>query len=316
MQQRLKKWRRFAFSRLLRLVLVLAALVVVTFGMVQVVPGDPARTIAGAQADQAAVDSARKEFGLDQPVLTQFGNYVSGLARGSLGKSFESRSPVTTVISEKIGPTAQLAIGGLLIIVFIGVPVGLIGGAASRTGKPWVEVLFSAVTGAFAAVPHYLTATFLVFLFAVTWQIFPVAGAGSLLAVVLPAIAIAVRPATMVSRVVRVRTLEVLEQPYVRTARSKRLKPMKLYFRHVLPNAVTTALALGGTLFAGLIGGAIIVEQVFARPGLGTSLVNGILIGDYPVVQGIVLVLGVSVVLVNTFVDVILAILDPQTLET
>ena len=117
----------------------------------------------------------------------------------------------------------------------------------------------------------------------------------------------------MVARVIRVRTLEVLEQPYTRTARSKRLKPWKIYVRHVLPNSVTAGLALGGALFAGLIGGAVVVEIVFARPGLGTELVQSVLSGDYPVVQGIVLVLGTSVVTVNAAVDLALAALDPQS---
>lgn len=294
--------------------IVLIALVIATFLMVQLVPGDPARVMAGVQADPAAVEQVRHDLGLDRPLRSQFGSYVSGLVRLDMGTSFKTRQPVRQLISEQIGPTGQLVALGTLTIIIVGVPMGLIGGVFSR-GRKWVEVAFSAGTGTIAAVPHYLTATFLAFLFAVTWRLFPVAGSNSWDAAVLPSIAIAVGPAAIVARVMRVRTLEVLEQPYVRTARSKRLGPWKLYVKHVLPNALTTVVGLAGVLFAGLIGGAIIVEQVFARRGLGTVLVRSILSGDYPVVQGVVLLLGVSVVVINALMDAVLAMIDPQTLE-
>lgn len=306
---------RFILDRLLRLVVVLVSIVFLTFAMVHLVPGDPARAIAGAQADEVAVQLARQEFGLDQSLGRQFMDYATGLTTGDLGTSFKTRQPVTDVISDKIGATASLAGLALLIIAFGGVTIGLVAGVASQGSRAGVEAIFSSVTGALSAMPHYLTATFLVFLFGVTWQIFPVAGAVGFSALVLPAVAIALRPAMMVARVIRVRTLEVLEQPYIRTARSKRLSSVRIHLRHVLPNAVTAGLALGGVLFASLIGGAVVVEMVFARPGLGTELVRGVISGDYPVVQGITLVLGCSVVIVNTLVDLTVAALDPQTTE-
>lgn len=306
---------RFLLDRLLRLVMVLVAIVIITFAMVHLVPGDPARAIAGGQADEAAVQLARQEFGLDRSLGRQFADYATGLAAGDLGTSFKTRQPVTDLISDKVGATAALAGAALLIIALGGVVIGLAAGVASQGGRSGVEVLFSSVTGALSAMPHYLTATFLVFLFGVTWQVFPVAGAVGASALVLPAIAIALRPTMMVARVIRVRTLEVLEQPYIRTARSKRLSATRIHLRHVLPNALTAGLALGGVLFASLIGGAVVVEMVFARPGLGTELVRGVISGDYPVVQGITLVLGCSVVVVNTVVDLAIAALDPQTME-
>ncbi len=309
------KWRRFLLVRSARLVAVLAALVVLTFLMVHLVPGDPARAIAGTNATEAAVKQTRQELGLERSLPRQFQHYVSDLSHGSLGQSYKTRESVNAVIADRIGPTAQLAVFGMVLICVIGIPLGLIGAVLTRSGGRGFEVGFSAGTGAMAAVPHYLTATFLVFLFAVTWQLLPVAGAATLSAAVLPAIAIALRPAAMVARIVRVRTLEVLEQPYARAARSKRLSAATFYGRHIFPNAMTSTFALAGVLFASLVGGAVVVEQVFARPGLGTTLVRSVLVGDYPVVQGITLLLGVTVVVVNALADVLLAIVDPQTLE-
>ncbi|GAA2073470.1 ABC transporter permease [Aeromicrobium halocynthiae] len=309
------KWRMFLRARLARLAYVLTAITVLTFLMVHLAPGDPARLVAGMDADDNAVEVARQNLGLDRSLPAQFVSYVGGLFRGDLGTSFATRQPVTAEIAQKIGPTMELALIGMVLILLVGIPLGLLGAVSTRKGGRTFEVLFSSGTGAMAAIPQYLVATFLAFLFAVTWQIFPVAGAGAISAAILPAVAIAVRPAAAIARLVRVRTLEVLETPYVRTARSKRLPAWKLYGWHVFPNAITTMLAMGGVLFASLIGGAVIVEQVFARPGLGTALVNGVLLGDYPVVQGIVLLLGFSVVLVNALVDILLGVVDPRTME-
>lgn len=303
-------------KRLLRLGVVLAAAVVITFAMVHLVPGDPARSIAGPQADQATVDAAREQFGLDQPIAVQFKDYVAGLLHGDLGTSFKSREPVADVISANIGPTAQLAAAAMIVIVVGGIALGLLVGWATQNGRRRIESLFSAASGALVSFPSYLTATFLVFLFAVTWPLFPVAGAIGVESLVLPAIALALSPTMVVARIVRVRTAEVAEQPYIRTARSKRLSETRIYVRHVLPNTLPAALAICGVLFASILGGAVIVETVFARPGLGSALVSSVIVGDYPVVQGVTIVFGVAIVLVNLVVDLLIPVVDPQTRGT
>lgn len=310
-----RKWTRFVVRRSLRLVLVLASIVVVTFALIHVVPGDPARAIAGAHADPAAVERAHARLGLDQPILTQLGDYVSGLAHLDLGDSYVTKEPVTKVIADRAGATAEIAILGFAIVFMFGLPLGLAAGVLSEHGLRRFEVGFSGISGVMASLPDYLIATVLAFVFAVTLHWLPVAGAATLAAAILPAIAISVRPSAMVARLVRVQTQEVLQQDYIRAARSKRLPTRVLLARHVLPNSLTAALSIGGIVFAGLIGGAIVVEQVFARPGLGTELVQSILVKDYPVVQGITLVLGVTVVLVNAAMDIVMALVDPRTLE-
>lgn len=302
-------------TRLIRLVFVLAAVVVLTFSMVHLIPGDPARAIAGAHADQSAIEIARQQFGLDKPILEQFTNYIGGLLQGDLGVSFKTKQPVADIIAQKIGPTLSLALFAIVLIAVFGVLIGLVSGIISQRQNASFDAFFSGVTGALSAMPHYLTATFLVFLFAVMWKIFPVAGAEDFRALILPGIAVALRPIMMVARVIKVRTTEVLELSFVRTAWSKRIPSGQVYVKHVLPNAAPAGLALGGTLFASLIGGAVVVEIVFARPGLGSELIKSVITGDYPVVQGITLVLGSAVVIVNLVVDVLMRVLDPQSKE-
>lgn len=308
-------WLRFLLNRALRLAVVVVALLVATFLILQLVPGDPARRLAGLNADQAAIDRVRHDLRLDQSLLNQFVHYISGLFRGDMGVSFLNDQPVVSVIGDRIGATGELALFALAIIVLVGVPLGLLGAVLTQSGGRFAELMFSAGTGFLSALPQYLTATVLAFVFAVTWQVLPVAGADSWSAVILPGIAIALRPTTVIARLVRVRTLEVLEAPYIRTARAKHLSAAAFYGRHVFPNAVTTVIAITGALFAGLIGGAVIVEQVFARPGLGSTLVQAVLMGDYPVVQGITLVFGLAVVTVNAVADIAMGIVDPRTLE-
>lgn len=310
----MQHWKVIA-GRGTRLVIVLLSVVILTFSMVHLIPGDPARTIAGAQADQSAVDIVRKEFGLDRPLFEQFASYVGGIFQGDFGMSFKTRQPVADIIAQKLAPTLSLTLASVILIALFGVIFGLVSGIVSARQRPGFDIAFSSITGALAAMPHYLTATFLVFLFAVSWKVFPVAGADGLKALILPAIAVSLRPTMMVARVIRVRTLEVLEQSYVRTAWSKRTKPSRVYLRHMLPNAAPAGLALGGTLFASLVGGAVVVEIVFARPGLGTELIQSVISGDYPVVQGITLVLGASVVIVNMLIDVLIGVFDPQAKE-
>ncbi len=309
-----RRWVTLITHRIIRLVVVLAVVVGLTFIMVHLVPGDPARRIAGLQADPAAVERVRHEALLDRPLVVQFGHYLDRLAHGDLGVSYVTRESVWRVIGDRIGPTAQIAgIAGLIVVV-VGISLGLLAGLYAGRRQRAAELAFSTVTGVLSAIPHYLTATFLAYLFAVVLGWFPVAGSGSLRAAILPAIAISVWPVALVARVVRVQTLAVLAEDHVRTARSKWLGPWRLYGRHVLPHVLASALTLIGLVFAGLIGGAVVVEQVFARAGIGTALVQAVLVGDYPVVQGITLLVATAVVCVNTGVDLMLARLDPRTL--
>ncbi|SKB06391.1 ABC transporter permease [Aeromicrobium choanae] len=309
-------WLRVLRQGLLRLVAVLGVLIVSTFAMVRLVPGDPARRIVGLEGSEDAYLQAREQMHLDDPLAVQFVAYLNDLVHFDLGNSFTNREPVTELIADRAVPTLQLTALAVVLALAFSVPIGIAVAHATHGRRAWLRSGFTSITGLISGLPHYLTATVLVFLFAITLTWFPPSGTDGFLYLVLPALALAARPTAMLARLVRVESTRVLNLDYIRTARSKRLPTRILHLRHVLPNVLTPAVAVAGTLVASLISGAIIVEQVFARSGLGTELVSAVLDGDYPVVQGITLFLGVGVVVINTLVELLVVTLDPQSAQS
>ncbi len=308
-------WPSFLLRRLISLVIILVVLITVTFMMVRWVPGDPAVAIGGISATSAELEQIRQQLGLNEPVLYQFGQYWLGLAHGNLGLSFFSGEPVIQIIEERAGSSLQLAGTALALVMVVSVPIGILLGIFTRDGRHRrLEVLLIGVISLVASVPEFLAATFLVLVFAVSIRLLPVAGEEGWQSLVLPTLAISLRPIAVLIRLIRVETLNVLVQDYMRTAQSKRLPRPILIMRHLLPNVITAALTIGGLVFAGLVGSAVIVENVFVRNGLGTVLVNAVLAHDYPVIQGMLLVLGATVVMVNTIVDILLALVDPRSM--
>jgi peptide/nickel transport system permease protein len=310
---RTNSWVRFLTRRFVNLLIVLVCLILFDFLILRLIPGNPAQILAGVTGDQGQAKVIQHELGLDQSFPHQILTYVTNLAHGNLGHSFETNQPVTQIITQRIGSSLELAGAALLLVLLVSIPLGMLMGVFTREQRHRkTEVIFTAVTSVFGALPDYFMATILLFAFAFELKLLPISGAG-LQGLVLPTLAIAIPSIAVLSRVVRVETLNVLTQDYIRTARSKRLPRRLIYMRHALPNVSTAALTIGGILFAQLIGGAIIVENVFDRNGLGSTIVQAVLSRDYPVVQGVVLVLGVIIVLVNTIIDVILALIDPRT---
>jgi peptide/nickel transport system permease protein len=308
-------WLRFLIWKLARLALVLLVLLFATFMIIRLIPGDPARLAAGFDATPQDVANVRAEMGLDEPLPVQFASYVGRVLHLDLGRSFSSHEPVETIIADRLPRTAELAVAALVLVMLLSLPIGIAAAAATREGRHRRgELAFGAVSSLLSAVPEYLAATFLVFLLAVKLGWLPVAGSDDWNSIVLPALAIAITPTAHLARIVRVETLNVLAQDYIRTARSKRLPTRLLYLRHVLPNVLTAALTIGGLIFASLIGGAIIVENVFAWPGLGTAVVQALISRDFLVVQAAVLLLGAAVVIVNTVVDLVLGAVNPRSL--
>jgi peptide/nickel transport system permease protein len=306
---------QFALGRAIGLIAVLVALLIGTGIMVRLIPGDPALRIAGIDATPEQIARIRDQLGLNQPAWLQVVNYTTGVLRLDFGRSFLTGEPVARVIADRLPKTAQLAGLALVLVLALSIPFGILLGAFTREGRHrHVELAFAAFTSVTGSLPEYLAGTFLAFVFAVWLQWLPVAGADRATSLILPALAISIRPAAILARMVRVETLNALAQDYMRTARSKRLPVRLLYMRHLLPNVLTAALTVGGVIFSGLIGGAVIVENVFAWPGLGTVLIQAVLARDYPVIQGVVLLLGITVVLVNTLVDSVLGIVDPRSL--
>ncbi|MEU5697080.1 ABC transporter permease [Actinosynnema sp. NPDC020468] len=307
-------WLTFAWRRLGRFAVSLWVLVTTAFLMIHLVPGDPVRASLGLNASAELVEAKRRSLGLDGPLWTQYLHYLRGLLTGDFGTSMTSGQPVSEVIGDRLPGTLQLALPAFLVTIAVAIPVGVLFAVLTRGGRRRAgELAFTSVSVVLATIPEFLVAVGLVSLFAVTLGWFPVAGSDDLSAYVLPVAALAVGPAAVLSRIVRVEMLAVLGNDFVRTARAKRLPARLVYARHALPNALTATLTLGGLLLTGLVAGTVLVENVFAWPGLGSSIVQSILAKDYPLVQGIVLVYGVGVLLVNLLVDVLLALLDPRS---
>lgn len=307
-------WLPFARRRALRLLTSLWVLVTAAFLMIHLIPGDPVRESLGLTAPPEVVAARRAALGLDDPLVVQYWHYVSGLFRGEFGTSLVSGTPVADLIGDRLPATVQLAALAFVVVIVVAVPVGVVMAVLTKGGRRrGGELAFTSVSVVLAAIPEFLLAVALVSLFAVQLGLLPVAGNDAAGSWVLPALALAVGPAAVLARIVRVELLSVLGNDFVRTARAKRLPARLVYLRHALPNALTATLTLGGMMLAALVAGTVLVENVFAWPGLGSTIVGSIQQKDYPAVQGIVLVYGVGVLLVNLVVDVVLALLDPRS---
>ena len=313
----LDHWLRYLAGRLAGVLAIVVVLLLLTFLLVQFVPGDPARSIVGVTATQDQVDVVRQQLHLDDPFLSQAGSYVSGIVHGDLGTSFTTQQPVVEMIAQRLPLTAEVAVGGLIVVVVIGFPLGLAIGFLERSGRGRrTASVFTAVTSVVGALPEYITGTLLIFVFALTLRLLPAQGGGSFEGLLLPALAVGLAPSVVMARIVRNETRSVLGEEYISTARGKRISTGRLLLAHVFPNVVTSTLTLGGLLLIALLGGTVIVENVFNIAGLGTQIVQAVFASDYPSIQGIILVLGVLAALVSLTIDIVLGILDPRVLQT
>ena len=307
-------WLSFLVRRGGQFLLSVWVLVTAAFLMIHLVPGDPVRAALGLNAPAELVEARRAALGLDQPLIVQYFRYIGGLFTGDMGSSMITSQPVSEIIATRLPATLQLALLAVVLVLLVSVPLGVTMAVATRGGRRrGLELAFATGSVILAAIPEFLLAVGLVYVFAVSLGWFPVAGNTAPFALVLPVVALAVGPIAVFSRIIRVEVLSVLGQDFIRTARAKRLAPHRIYSRHALPNAMTATLTLTGLLLTGMVAGTVLVENVFAWPGLGTMIVQSILTKDYSVVQGIVLVYGVGVLIVNLVIDVILALLDPRS---
>jgi len=307
-------WLSFTLRRGARFLVSMWVLVTAAFLMMHLVPGDPVRAALGIDAPADLVASRREALGLNDPLLTQYVDYLRNLLSGDLGISMGSGEPVGTMVVERLGSTVQLALLAFVVAGAIAVPLGVAMAVATRAGRRrGVELVFATSSMLAAAIPEFLLAVGLVYVFAVNLAWFPVAGAATLSSFVLPVLALAVGPTAILARIARVEMLAVLQDDYIRTARAKRLPARRIYLRHALPNALTATLTLGGLMLTTMVAGTVLVENIFAWPGLGSRIVQSITAKDYPVVQAIILIYGGLVLLVNLLVDITLALLDPRS---
>ncbi len=228
--------------------------------------------------------------------------------------SLGTRLPVSTIIAHRAPNTLMLAGVAFVVIVLIAIPLGVGMAILTQHGRRrGLELGYTTAAVVIAAIPEFLLGVGLVYVFAVSWHLLPIAGKTGPSSFILPVLAMALGSAAALSRIVRVETLSVLGEDFVRTARAKRLRPRLIYLRHALPNALTATLTIGGLLLSGLVAGTVLIETIFAWPGLGPTMVTSILNKDYPMVQGIVLVYGGLVLVINLVVDIVLALIDPRS---
>ena len=304
----------FLLRRLGRLVISLAVVIVASFLLMYLVPGDPVRAALGQSATPQLVEATRAQLGLDRPMWEQFFRFIGGLFTGDLGTSVRLQRPVGDVIAQRFPTTLLLAVLAFVIAVIGALPAGIGAAVLARSGRRrGLTMTVSAVLGILIAVPSFLVAVGMISLFAVRLGWLPAAGWGSPEDAVLPVIALALGPMAYLVRIVQVEMLAVLDTTYMTTARAKRLPRRLIHLRHALPNIVTASLTVGGLILAGLTAATVLIETVFSIPGLGTIMVSSVGAKDYPMVQGVVIVYALIVLGVNLVVDVILATIDPRS---
>ncbi len=308
----------FVGRRLLALPVLLLLITFLVYSLVFLLPGDPARSIAGGlNAPEEQVEEVREELGLDDPLLVQYGRWVKGIVTGDLGESLFSARPVAEELQTRFPVTLSIALGAVFLAVLIGVPVGILAG--TRPGS-LVDRIVTFGSSLGVAIPDFFLATVLVVFFAVERDWFPSIGYVGITEdpvewarhLVLPWIALGVSSAATLSRQVRGAMIDVLEQDYIRTARAKGLPERRVLGRHALKNALTPALTVVGIQFAYLLGGTLIIETIFSLPGIGTYLIQAVITLDLPVIQGVTLLVAVLFVFMNLLVDVLYGFLNPK----
>ena len=307
----------YILRRLLASIPVVILVGVMTFSILHIAPGDPAVLMAGEEATPADVEAMRVALGFDKPFIVQFGKWSGRLIQGDLGTSIFSQHTIVSLMKPRIEPTLSLAIIAISLSIIIGVPMGVL--AAWNQGS-FVDrgVMVFAVVG--FSIPVFWLGFLFIWAFAVKIHLFPAVGFVSITdgvfpffrSLTLPALANAIPFSALVARMTRSTMVEVMQEDYIRTARAKGLTEAVVNVRHGLRNAAIPIVTVVGLVFAGLVGGAVVTETVFAIPGLGRLLVDGVVRRDYPIVQAMLMVIAVSYVFVNLAVDITYAFLDPR----
>jgi peptide/nickel transport system permease protein len=297
-------------QRLLQALPVLFGISVLSFLMLHLIPGDPVAVFAGDKPltpERAA--ELRHQYGLDRPLVVQYLDYATHALRGDLGVGLRSQKPVLQSILDVLPGTVQLTLTALAMAAVIGIGLGIIAAVAHGT---WLDTAVMAVAMLGISTPIFYSSLLLILFFSFTLAWLPATGQGGLERLIMPATALGLTSSAVLARLVRSSMLEVLRQEYVTTARAKGLAPPFVLLRHALKNALIPAVTMLGLQLGALLGGAVVTETIFSRPGLGRLAVEGILGRDFPLVQGTVLFAATTYVLVNLAVDVSYAIIDPR----
>src|SRR5690625_437975 len=310
----------FILKRLATGVILVWIVLTLIFLMLQAVPGDPAVQLltgaGGGAVSPEAVEAMRQRLRLDLPVLEQYWNYLTGVLTGYLGTAFRDGREVSTMILERLPRTLELVLLAVLLALLIGVPLGSL---AARKGG-WADSTVSVLASIGMSVPVYVVGTIFVLVFAINLGWFPVGGfrpitedpVGHFVRLILPAVALSLGIISIVSRMARSAVLENLQQDWVRTARSWGIGKKQVFNKYVLRNSLTPVATVTGLQIGSLLGGTVVIEQVCIWPGLSSLLIEAVVARDYPVVQGIVIILSVIFIVINLLVDILYGYLDPR----
>lgn len=300
--------------RLVQAIPVLIAVTLIAFSLIHLVPGDPARVMLGARATQETVALLREQLGLNKPLATQYINFVLNAARLEFGNSLFLRAPVGPIIADRASNSVSLLLYSIAVSLLIALPLAMLSAVRRNRPEDHVVRLFTTIT---FAMPAFWTALILVLIFSLRLGLFPTSGLGQgfpnlVLSLTLPAITIGFYLAPVLLRSLRASLIETLSAEFIEAARARGLSERRVLFKHVLRNSLIAMITVLGVNIGFLISGAVIVENVFAIPGLGSLMVTSVIARDYPVIVALTLVFGVAVVFVNLLVDLSYAVLDPR----
>jgi peptide/nickel transport system permease protein len=300
---------RYISTRLLYTIPVLWLVVSVVFLMIHLVPGDPIQQMLGEGASAADIQAARHAYGLDVPIGKQYVNYWRGVLHGDLGRSLRFDQPVGRIIIQRYPQTLQLTVASMIVALLISIPAGV---RSARRRNRWDDRLLSFVSLLGLSFPNFALGPILILFFAIYLGLLPVSGSGTLAHLVLPAITMGGALAAILTRMVRTAMLEELSQDYIRTARAKGLPENVVVYKHALRNALVPVLTVVGLQFGALLAGAIVTETIFSWPGIGRLTIQAIGNRDYYLVQGCILMIGLTYVAVNFMTDFFYSLANPR----
>ena len=300
---------RYIVKRIIGVIPTLILVVTFVFFFVRMIPGDPARLVAGPQATQEDVEIVREELGLNESIPKQYVNYVSGLFHGDLGTSLRTKRPVTVEVASRYGNTVRLT---LLSLAWRSVAGILLGVWSGRHRSKWQDYTGMTLAVSGISLPSFWIGFILIIIFSVNLKIFPTTGADGLSSLVLPAFTLGTSVAAVVARFTRSSLIEVMKEDYIRTARAKGLREKAVIWKHAFRNSMISVVTVIGLQFGYLLGGSVVTESVFAFPGLGSLLIESVNYRDYPAIQSLILIFSLHFLIINLLVDVLYALLNPE----
>ncbi len=301
--------KQYILNRLASGIIVLLGLTVFAFALIHMIPGDPVRIMLGEKATKEQVEILREQMGLNKPLPTQYINYISGVVKGDLGTSLKTGRPVIVEIKERFPATVKLAIAGIGIAIVIGVAMGIL---AAKFKNTFIDFFLMGLATLGISLPSFWLGLIIIMIFAVKLGWFPIAGGTGFMDLIMPAATLGALCSTMIIRLTRSGMVEVLSNDYIRTAKAKGMRESIILFRHAFRNVMIPVVTVVGLQIAALLGGAVIIEQVFSWPGIGTLAISAIASRDFPMIQGIILFMGVVYVCVNLLVDLLYGLIDPR----